>query len=233
MKYKYMLVATAIVGMLAFLVVGVSPAGAATRSHSIVAPSTQPANPSKALPAFPSSPPANASLAAWQAWGQAQTKAMHDTNWAATIPKGDKLLSVSYGYINYVPALHIPRGVNTTAVTLVYEPDSSPTYNPNPAAWGSPSNLKLHSSTVSPKASSSGSSDPYSCKVIGGPGPVCIGSASDNGGLLISVWYTYDGSDYVAGHVTMGAGECPGSAIENGSNEYLIGKGATSTSACG
>ena len=152
MKYKYMLVATAIVGMLAFLVVGVSPAGAATRSHSIVAPSTQPANPSKVLPAFPSSPPANASLAAWQAWGQAQTKAMHDTNWAATIPKGDKLLLVSYGYINYVPALHIPRGVNTTAVTLVYEPDSSPTYNPNPAAWGSPSNLKLHSSTVSPKS---------------------------------------------------------------------------------
>ncbi len=138
----------------------------------------------------------------WQAWAANQRSAIESTPWSQELAaQGKQLLNVAYEPVSQVPGLPIPPGETTTAAVLTFKETGPPTA----ASAASTGILPLNTG---------------GCAAITS-GTACITGAPVTGGYAVYASYAYWGSGSVDGHVELGIGGCPGTAVVNGPNEVL------------
>lgn len=152
---------------------------------------------------IPTSPGKNASLASWKQWSILQHQWEVSQPWSQIFAnQGYKLEKISYVSITS-SSLGLPAGISETGATGEF-------------SLAIPSSLGTSSSTTSSSSATIAplqSANP-SCLPATGPGNVCIGAGSGYP-TPITATYTYEGSPQIIGHVELGGGGCPGSAIVN------------------
>ncbi len=152
---------------------------------------------------IPTPPSKSASLASWKEWSVLQHKWEVSQPWSRIFAnQGYKLEKISYVIITN-SSLGLPAGISETGATGKFSLAI-------PSSAGSSSSTTSSSpATVTPLQSTN-----PSCLPATGPGNVCIGAGSGFP-TPITATYTYGGSSYIIGHVELGGGGCPGSAIVN------------------